>query len=110
MRPNPFQSTKFPENPHQIQSNPWMNPTLGYPLFFLFRLTPADVKISAIIPGPGVTDGMALVIEAIITFNLMFVGLVVSDPRKPSVLSSAVTGFSIGTGALAAVSITSHQS
>ena len=62
------------------------------------------MKISAIVPGPGVTDGMALVIEAILTFNLLFVGLVVSDPRKPSLLGSVVTGFSIGTGAMAAVS------
>jgi len=46
---------------------------------------------------------MAMVIEAILTFNLVFVGLVVADPRKPSLLSSAVTGFSIGTGAMAAV-------
>jgi len=62
------------------------------------------VKISAILPGPGVTDGMALVIEAIITFNLIFVGLVVSDPRKRSILASVAAGFSIGTGAMAAVS------
>jgi len=68
------------------------------------RLTPADTKISAIVPGHGMTDGMALVVEAILTFNLMFVGLVVNDPRKPSILSSAVVGFSIGTGAMAAVS------
>jgi len=47
---------------------------------------------------------MAMLIEAIITFNLLFVGLVVSDPRKPSVLASAAIGFSIGTGAMAAVS------
>jgi len=46
---------------------------------------------------------MATVIEAILTFNLTFVGLVVADPRKRSLLASAVTGFSIGTGAMAAV-------
>ena len=68
------------------------------------RLTPsADTRISAVLPGPGVTDGMATVIEAILTFNLTFVGLVVADPRKRSLLASAVTGFSIGTGAMAAV-------
>ena len=71
------------------------------------RLTPPDRKISAIVPGPGVTDGMAMVIEAILTFNLVFVGLVVSDPRRRSIIASVATGFSIGSGAMAAVSITS---
>jgi len=47
---------------------------------------------------------MAMVIEAILTFNLMFVGLVVSDPRKRSVIASLATGFSIGSGAMAGVS------
>jgi len=45
-----------------------------------------------------------MVIEAILSFNIMFVAMVVSDPRKPSLLGSAVVGFSIGTGAMAAVS------
>jgi len=53
---------------------------------------------------------MALVIEAIITFNLVFVGLVVSDPRKRSILASIATGFSIGSGAMAAVSVTRSAS
>ena len=45
-----------------------------------------------------------MVIEGILTFNLILVGLVVNDPRKPSPLASAAAGFSIGTGAMAAVS------
>jgi len=64
------------------------------------------VDIPAILPGPGVTDGMALVIEAILAFNLMFIALVVRNPHKPSPLASVAVGFCIGTGALAAVS---HQ-
>ena len=70
----------------------------------MYRLTPSDVKISAILPGPGVTDGMAMMIEAVLTFHLIFVALVVTDPRKPSLLASAIIGFSVGTGAMAAVS------
>ena len=70
----------------------------------MYRLTPSDTEISALTPGRGVTDGMAMVIEAILTFHLIFVGLVVTDPRKPSLLASAVIGFSVGTGAMAAVS------
>ena len=50
------------------------------------------------------SDGMAMVVEAIVTFNLIFVGLVVGDPFKRSVISSVATGFAIGSGAMAAVS------
>jgi len=58
----------------------------------------------AIVPADGMSDFQAMIIEAILTANLIIVGLVVTDPKlKPmSVMGSFPVGFSVATGILAA--------
>jgi len=69
-------------------------------------LTPPEYHelFYAIVPAKGMTDFQAMVIEAILTANLIIVGLVVTDPKlKPmSVMGSFPVGFSVATGILAA--------
>jgi len=64
-------------------------------------------QIQSLVPGLGVTALMGMGIEGILTFNLIFVGLVACDPKlKPNnVIGGLVTGFAIGTGVMVAVRI-----
>ena len=60
--------------------------------------------LHAIKPGPGVLPGNGMVIEAILTFNLLFVALSVTNPRgKIAIMPSLPIAFCIGTGIMAAV-------
>lgn len=56
-----------------------------------------------VIPGEGMTDFQAVMVEAILTFNLIIVVLVVTDGTlKPSAMGAFPVGFCFGTGILAA--------
>jgi len=51
-----------------------------------------------------VTAVMGMAIEAILTFNLIFVGLILGQPvGQPSAITSLTIGFCVGTGVMAAV-------
>jgi len=63
-------------------------------------------------PSEDLTDVQAVMIEALLTFNLIFVAASVSDiTNKPAVyhgLPALSTAFCIGVGILAAVSTVTH--
>lgn len=74
----------------------------------LFRLQPDnDVTIlHPIKPGAGMKPGNGMMVEAILTFNLVFVALSVTNPRgKIAIMPSFPIAFCIGTGIMAAVGI-----
>jgi glycerol uptake facilitator-like aquaporin len=54
---------------------------------------------------PGLTVGQGLVIEGVVTFNLVAVALFVTIPGKHTKLATLAIGFVKGTGLLAAVSL-----
>lgn len=76
-------------------------------LVCMYRLQPLNnvTMLRPIIPGPGMLDGQAMMVEAILTFNLLFVALSVTNPRgKIAIMPSLPIAFCIGTGIMAAVS------
>lgn len=73
----------------------------------LYSLSPEKQRASfqPILPGEGLLPVHGMIIEAILTFNLVFVALSCTDPtRKSSIMPSFPIAFCIGTGILAAVS------
>lgn len=62
-------------------------------------LTPSYHVFNPLVPGKGMTDGQGMMVEAILTFNLLFVALTVTS--KPN-HSSLPVAFCIGTGIMAA--------
>lgn len=54
---------------------------------------------------PGLSVGQGLVIEGIVTFNLVAVALFVTIPGKHTKLATLAIGFVKGTGLLSAVSL-----
>lgn len=71
----------------------------------LFSLAPVSEQetLRPIMPTAGISDGQGLVIEAIVTFNLVLVALSVTTPGKHSTLASLTIGCCKGSGILAAV-------
>lgn len=70
-----------------------------------YGLTPSNAtgQIIPLLPGAGVTAVQGMAIEAVLTFNLIFVGLVLGQPSgQPSAIASLTVGFCVGTGVLAA--------
>jgi glycerol uptake facilitator-like aquaporin len=68
-------------------------------------LTPAAEQetLMPIMPSPALSDGQAMVIEAIVTFNLIMVALGVTTPGKHSTLAALAIGCCKASGILAAV-------
>lgn len=70
-----------------------------------WSLTPHDrnITVPTLNPGPGLTAGQGMMVEAILTFNLIFVALSVTNPRsKMAIMPSLPIAFCIGTGIMAA--------
>jgi len=72
-----------------------------------FRLQPNNnvTFVNALKPGHGMLPGNAMMVEAILTFNLLFVSLSVTNPfTKIAIMPSFAIAFCCGTGILIAVS------
>lgn len=76
-------------------------------LYLCFSLNPQTQRDSmhALKQAPGLTVGQGLVIEGVVTFNLVAVALFVTIPGKHTKLATLAIGFVKGTGLLAAVSL-----
>lgn len=76
-------------------------------MFLVYRLTPVNLRdeIHAFVPDEKITPLQGMIVEMILTFNLVFVGLTASDKRTHDViLPSLPTAFTIGVGIMTAVS------
>jgi glycerol uptake facilitator-like aquaporin len=69
-----------------------------------WALTPhGNITVPTLMQGPGLTASQGMCIEAILTFNLLFVALSVTNPRgKMAIMPSLPIAFAIGTGIMAA--------
>ena len=75
--------------------------------FDLWSLTPIAQRqtFGALLPGPGLEPASGMAIEAILTFNLLFVALCCTDPKHKTVIHSFPIAFCIGVGIMSAVSL-----